>query len=122
MGSDRESARPDKLEVLDGGGTPTPLLIDFWAGWCGPCLLVKPVVARVAAKLRGRLRVVAIDVEADPESAAAWDVMSLPTILLVKDGREVLRIEGLRSEAALAEAIAPYLTDDAATGGEGDVR
>lgn len=95
---------------------PAPLLLDFWAEWCGTCRLQAPAVARLAAKHEGALRVAAVDVGSHPELGEEWDVQGLPTLLLLKGGAEVLRVTRFQGEAALSAAVAPHL--DAAAGGE----
>lgn len=86
-----------------------PLLLDFWASWCGTCRLQEPAVVRVADKFDGSLRVAGVDVEAHPEVADDLGVQSLPTLLLLKDGAEVMRITKFHGEAALSAALAPHL-------------
>jgi len=78
-----------------------PLLIDFWAAWCGPCRVMAPEFARAAARLEPRLRLVKVDVDAAPELAERFGVRSIPTIALALHGREIARIAGAMSAADL---------------------
>ena len=67
----------------------TPVLLDFWASWCGPCRMVAPVVAEFAEKYAGQVKVGKVNVDDEPELAARFGVMSIPTIILFKDGQPV---------------------------------
>ena len=92
-------------EVLESG---TPVLVDFTAAWCPPCRVMKPVLAELAAE-REDVKVVQLDVDADQRTAAEYGVLSMPTFILFKDGREVQRLVGAlpkrRLEAELAQAL-----------------
>ena len=82
-----------KAEVLD---TPGVILVDFWASWCGPCRMVAPLVAQLAEELDGRARVGKLDIDEHAVPAAEYGVMSIPTLVLFKDGQEVERVIGLK--------------------------
>jgi thioredoxin len=86
------------------------VLVDFWAPWCAPCEKVRPLVADLAERHGGRLRVRALDVDAHPAPAARHDVLSLPTLILFRDGREVERLTGAPSAKTLRKAMATHLT------------
>jgi thioredoxin 1 len=85
-----------------------PVLVDFTASWCPPCRVMKPVLAELASE-RDDLRIVQLDVDADQRTAAEYGVLSMPTFILFRDGREVKRLVGARPrrrlEAELAEAL-----------------
>ena len=87
-----------------------PVLVDFTAAWCPPCRVMKPVLAELADE-RDDLRVVQLDVDADQRTAAEYGVLSMPTFILFRDGREVQRLVGARPkrrlEAELEAALAP---------------
>ena len=89
-------------EVLE---SDVPVLVDMWAAWCGPCRMVGPIVDELAADYAGRLKVAKIDVDAEPELAATFNVASIPTILLIKDGAVVASAIGARPKAQLAAAL-----------------
>lgn len=78
-----------------------PVLVDLWAPWCGPCRMVSPAVERMAAKYPGRLKVAKVNVDNSPSVARQYDAMSIPTLLMVKDGQVVDRIVGAVPESQL---------------------
>jgi thioredoxin 2 len=84
---------------LDNSGVP--LLIDFWAAWCGPCRMMAPEFERAAALLEPAVRLVKVDVDAEPELAARFQVQSIPTLVLACQGRVLAREAGARSAAQL---------------------
>ena len=89
-------------EVLD---SELPVLLDLWAAWCGPCRLVAPVVEEIAAEYAGRLKVGKIDVDDQPELQETFQALSIPTLVLVKDGKVVAKAVGARPKAALTAAL-----------------
>jgi thioredoxin 2 len=89
--------------------SPLPVLIDFWAAWCGPCRMIAPVIEQLAKELSGKARVGKLDVDANQMTAARFRVQSIPTLLIFKDGREVDRIVGAQSREALLRRLQPFL-------------
>jgi thioredoxin len=75
-----------QAEVLDN---PTPILIDFWAPWCGPCRAMKPNLAEAAAALQGKVRVAQVNVDEQPEIAGAFGIRSIPTCVLMEAGKVI---------------------------------
>jgi thioredoxin len=82
-----------------------PILVDFWAEWCGPCRLMGPILDKVAARYKGRARVGKVDVDENQALAAKFGVMSIPTIFLFKEGQIVEQVVGTTSEDNLAKMI-----------------
>ena len=85
--------------------SPIPVLVDFWADWCGPCRMLSPIVEELEQQYRGKLKVCKINIDEQPTLALLHKVMSIPTVSLYKDGKEVKRLVGLRDKPELDEAI-----------------
>jgi thioredoxin len=89
--------------------SPLPVLLDFWAAWCGPCRTIAPVIEQLAKELSGKARVGKLDVDQNQTTAARFRVQSIPTLLVIKGGREVERIVGAQSKEAILRRLEPYL-------------
>ena len=83
----------------------TPVLIDFYAQWCGPCKMMAPIIDEVARDYAGKLKVVKVDVDQSGETAAAFGVTAMPTFVIVKDGKETFRRIGAAPKAAFVNEI-----------------
>jgi len=86
-----------------------PVLVDFWAVWCGPCKMVAPIVEKIAQAYKGRLKVVKLDTDENPNVAAQYDVSGIPTLILFKDGEPVDRIVGYVPEKHLSAMVEKHL-------------
>ena len=87
----------------------TPVLVDFTADWCPPCKMIKPVLERIAAEQAGRMAVVTLDVDENPQVARRYGVMGMPTLALFVGGDLVTTVVGARPQAAVMAALEPYL-------------
>jgi thioredoxin len=95
-----------KAQVIDA---EVPVLVDFWADWCVPCHMVSPVVEEIARDQAGKLRTVKMNVDDNPETAGKYNVRSIPTLILFKDGEVMARVVGVKPKDAIVKEIVAHL-------------
>lgn len=93
-------------EVLN---SDVPVLVDFWAEWCGPCKMVAPIVNQIAEEYDGKLRVVKVNADANPDLLSEYGVMGIPTLLLMKDGEAVERIAGYQPKDKILSKLTGHI-------------
>ena len=86
-----------------------PVLVDFWAPWCMPCYMVAPVVEEIAREYQGKLKVCKVNVDEAPNTASSYDIMSIPTLAIFKNGEAVDKIIGAVPKTELEAAIKPHI-------------
>ncbi len=86
-----------------------PTLTDFWAAWCGPCKMIAPIIEQLAQEYDGKMKVTKLDVDQNPTLATRFGVMSIPTLILFKNGEPVERIVGYMPKEKLLERLKPHL-------------
>jgi thioredoxin 1 len=94
-------------EVLQSS---VPVLVDFWAAWCGPCKVIAPTVDQLAAEYAGKMKVVKLDVDANMEISSRYSVLNIPTLILFKGGHAVEKMIGALPKPALLAKIQPHLS------------
>jgi len=94
-------------EVLQSS---VPVLVDFWAAWCGPCKVIAPTVDQLALEYAGKMKVVKLDVDANVEVSSRYSVLNIPTLMLFKDGHAVEKMIGALPKPALLARIQPHLS------------
>lgn len=90
-------------------GATEPVLVDFWAEWCGPCKMVAPILSEIAEDQAGKLRVAKVNIDENLELARRFEVMSIPTMILFKDGEPQTRIVGAKGKGQLLQELHSYI-------------
>ena len=91
------------------GSSSEPVIVDFWAEWCGPCKMIAPVLDEIATEQAGKVRIAKLNVDDNPDIARRFDVMSIPTLIIFKDGEPQKRLVGAKGKGQLLEELAEYL-------------
>ena len=91
------------------GSASAPVLVDFWAEWCGPCKMIAPILEEIAEEQGDALKIAKLNVDEASDIARRFEVMSIPTMILFKDGQEAKRIIGAKPKQALLDDLAEFL-------------
>jgi thioredoxin 1 len=105
MASDNVSNVTDASFEADVLKSSQPVLIDFWATWCGPCRAIAPVVEQLAGEYAGKVKVVKVNIDENPKTPTQYDVRSIPTLLMFKDGKVVGQIVGAVPKPKIEELV-----------------
>jgi thioredoxin len=102
---DRPAAVTDATLAAEVGRSPTPLVLDVWAAWCGPCRMIAPMIDELASEMAGRVRFAKLNADENPATASRFNIRSLPTLLVLKGGQEVDRIVGVQPKSEITRRL-----------------
>lgn len=95
-----------KEKVID---SELPVLIDFWAPWCGPCRMITPMIEQLSSQYQGKLKVVKVNTDESPDTASKYNISAIPTLIILKDGEVMEQVMGVRSREELSELIEKHI-------------
>ena len=90
-------------------GAADVVIVDFWAEWCGPCKMIAPILEEIASEQAGKVTVAKLNVDDNPDAARRFEVMSIPTLIVFKDGQPVRRLIGAKGKGQLLEELSEYI-------------
>jgi thioredoxin 1 len=91
------------------GSSDEPILVDFWAEWCGPCKMVSPILSEIATDHKDKIRIAKLNIDDNPQITRRFGVMSIPTMIVFKDGEEAARLIGAKGKGQLLQELSAYI-------------
>jgi thioredoxin 2 len=107
--ADKPMTVTDATFAVEVERSSLPVLVDLWAPWCGPCRMISPILEALAAEMAGRVRVVKLNIDENPATAARFNIQSIPALLVFRGGREVDRMVGVRPKAEISRRLEQIL-------------